>query len=124
MKHIPNPTDVIVGRNVRTRRLSSGMSQGKLGEALGITFQQIQKYEKGANRIGSSRLWEISQILDVPIQSLFDGAGDNPDPEVTTVMDFVSSGQGMSLIKAFVAIVDPVVRQNFIALMKSIPETP
>src|SRR5258706_10394778 len=67
----PNPTDVHVGARVRLRRTLLGLSQEKLGEAIGLTFQQVQKYERGANRIGASRLWELSGVLDVPVQFFF-----------------------------------------------------
>ena len=67
----PNPIDVHVGSRVRLRRTLLGMSQEKLGEAIGLTFQQVQKYERGANRIGASRLWELSAVLDVPVQFFF-----------------------------------------------------
>ena len=70
----PDPTDVHVGSRVRLRRNMMGLSQEKLGEALGLTFQQVQKYERGANRVGASRLWELSGILDVPVQFFFDTA--------------------------------------------------
>ena len=73
-KKSPNPTDKYVGSRVRMRRLMLGMSQEKLGEKLGLTFQQVQKYEKGTNRIGASRLQHISQILKVPVSFFFDGA--------------------------------------------------
>ena len=68
----PNPVDVHVGQRVRLRRTLLGMSQEKLGEAIGLTFQQVQKYERGANRIGSSRLYDLSRVLDVPISYFFD----------------------------------------------------
>lgn len=68
----PHPVDVHVGTRVRLRRTLAGMSQDKLGNALGLTFQQVQKYERGANRIGSSRLYQLSQILDVPVSFFFD----------------------------------------------------
>src|SRR5262252_3005385 len=73
-KKAPNPIDQHVGRRVRMRRLMLAMSQEKLGDALGLTFQQVQKYEKGANRIGASRLEQISHILQVPIEFFFEGA--------------------------------------------------
>lgn len=72
----PNPVDVFVGGRVRLRRTLLGMSQEKLGEALGLTFQQVQKYERGANRIGSSRLWDLSRVLDVPVSFFFEGMTD------------------------------------------------
>ena len=70
---MPHPTDIHVGRKVREARAVKGFSQEKLGNILGVSFQQVQKYEKGSNRIGGSRLWAISQALDVPIAYFFDG---------------------------------------------------
>ncbi len=79
---MPHPTDVHVGRRVRQARLAKGKSQGALGRALGVSFQQVQKYESGANRIGSSRLWDISQTLGTPIEFFFEGlAGDGANGE-------------------------------------------
>src|SRR5208282_2050907 len=71
----PNPVDVHVGSRVRLRRTLLGLSQEKLGEAIGLTFQQVQKYERGTNRIGASRLWELSAVLDVPVQFFFGEIG-------------------------------------------------
>src|SRR5512134_3751494 len=73
---VPNPVDIHVGSRVRLRRTLLGLSQEKLGEAVGLTFQQIQKYERGANRIGASRLFEFSRILDVPVSFFFDDMDD------------------------------------------------
>lgn len=72
----PNPVDIHVGKRVRSRRTLLGMSQETLGDTIGLTFQQIQKYERGTNRIGSSRLWQLSQALDVPVSYFFDGVSD------------------------------------------------
>src|SRR5690349_12335677 len=71
-KDIPNPIDVRVGARLRLRRNMLGISQEKLGEMIGLTFQQVQKYERGANRIGASRLYELSRVLDVPVSFFFD----------------------------------------------------
>src|ERR1700735_1551385 len=98
----PNPIDKHVGARVRMRRLILGMSQGKLGEALDVTFQQVQKYEKGANRIGASRLQQLARVLDVPPSFFFDGApasaapgpGFNEDPGNAYVVDFLSTAEG------------------------------
>ena len=73
---MPHPTDVHVGRRVREARATKGLSQEQLGNLIGISFQQVQKYEKGTNRIGSSRLWDISKALDVPIPYFFEGMED------------------------------------------------
>src|SRR5579862_3410669 len=73
----PNPVDVHVGSRVRLRRTLLGMSQEKLGDAIGLTFQQVQKYERGANRIGASRLYDLARVLDVPVSYFFEELGDN-----------------------------------------------
>src|ERR1700730_16155704 len=113
-KKAPNPTDKHVGSRVRMRRMMLSMSQGKLGDALGLTFQQVQKYEKGTNRIGASRLQHISHILQVPVSFFFDGAptvagmprppGEAPSPAY--VSDFLASSDGLALTKAFMRIDD------------------
>src|SRR3954453_13471931 len=98
-KKAPNPTDRHVGGRVRMRRMMLSMSQEKLGDALGLTFQQVQKYEKGTNRIGASRLQHISRILQVPISFFFDGApeiagqktGAAEIPSPAYVSDFLST---------------------------------
>ena len=83
-KKAPNPTDKHVGARVRMRRMMLSMSQEKLGDALGLTFQQVQKYEKGANRIGASRLQQIAHILQVPVSFFFEGAPNAPRIRRTT----------------------------------------
>src|SRR5689334_5684014 len=80
----PNPIDIRVGARLRLRRTMLGLSQEKLGEAIGLTFQQVQKYERGANRIGASRLYELSRVLDVPVSFFFD----NTDPVRAPAMSF------------------------------------
>jgi transcriptional regulator with XRE-family HTH domain len=107
-KKSPNPTDKHVGSRVRMRRMMLGMSQEKLGDALKLTFQQVQKYEKGVNRIGASRLQQISQILQVPVEFFFEGAptaGGLPDsniaPSPAYVSDFLATSDGLALVKAF-----------------------
>ncbi len=105
-----------------------GMSQEKLGEALGITFQQIQKYEKGTNRIGASRLQHIATVLKVPVAFFFEDAPGTPDEAegfgetqpTSYVVDFLSSSEGLSLNKAFVRIEDPKVRRRIVDLVRSL----
>ena len=105
-----------------------GMSQEKLGEHLGITFQQIQKYEKGANRVGASRLQEISRILNTPVAFFFEGApgqesGEGGFEEASStnyVVDFLSSSEGLQLNRAFVKIEDPKVRKKLVELAKAL----
>jgi transcriptional regulator with XRE-family HTH domain len=129
VKKVPNPIDVHVGSRVRLRRMLVGMSQEKLGDMLGLTFQQVQKYEKGANRVGASRLYQISQILGVPVQFFFDdlpggAAGGAPgfaDGDQTPyVMDFVSSSEGLQLNRAFARIDNSAVRKKLLELVKSL----
>src|ERR1700688_4969982 len=104
-KKSPNPTDKHVGSRVRMRRMMLGMSQEKLADALGLTFQQVQKYEKGTNRISASRLQAISQVLDTPVHCFFDGApksakggqefAESPSPAYVT--DFLTTSDGLAL---------------------------
>lgn len=127
MKKAPNPIDKHVGSRVRMRRVLIGMSQEKLGEALSLTFQQVQKYEKGTNRIGASRLQQISSILDVPVSFFFDGApgADAHDGMAEAnssayVVDFLSTTEGLQLNKAFVQIKDPKIRRKIVELVSAL----
>ena len=126
-----NPIDAQVGNRVRLRRMLIGMSQERLGELLGLTFQQVQKYEKGVNRIGAGRLFEVSRILGVPIDYFYEGvngqmagAGEaaGSAPESPPIMEFVSSGEGLQLSLAFMRIKDPKVRKRVLDLVKSLVE--
>jgi transcriptional regulator with XRE-family HTH domain len=128
-KKAPNPTDKHVGSRVRMRRMMLGLSQEKLGDALGLTFQQVQKYEKGANRIGASRLQQISQILQVPISFFFEGAphspGLQPDglsevPSPAYVADFLATSDGLALTKAFMGIKNAKLRRRIVDLVEQI----
>ncbi len=129
-KKNPNPIDVHVGNRVRMRRMLVGMSQEKLGQKLGLTFQQIQKYEKGANRISASRLFQISEILGVPVQFFFEdlplqeggerAAGLGEAGEQTTIMDFLGSSEGLQLNRFFARISDPGVRRSIIELVRTL----
>ncbi|MET0444109.1 MAG: helix-turn-helix transcriptional regulator [Pseudorhodoplanes sp.] len=129
-KKKPNPTDMHVGSRIRLRRNMLGMSQEKLGERLGITFQQIQKYEKGTNRVGASRLQAIANILGVPVAFFFeDLPGADPasggfaeDNSATLAMEFCTSSEGLQLNRAFVKIADVKVRRRIIDLVKSLAE--
>jgi transcriptional regulator with XRE-family HTH domain len=127
-KKKPNPIDIHVGSRIRLRRTMLGMSQEKLGESLGITFQQIQKYEKGTNRVGASRLQNISNILTVPVSFFFEDApGEQPSSsgmaEASSsnyVVDFLSSSEGLQLNRAFVKIADAKVRRKIVDLVKAL----
>jgi transcriptional regulator with XRE-family HTH domain len=133
MAKIPNPIDKHVGSRVRMRRMMLGMSQEKLGDALSLTFQQVQKYEKGTNRIGASRLQQISTILQVPVAFFFEGApsdgsstdefGEAPSPAYVT--DFLATSDGLALTKAFMKIANPKLRRRIVDLVEQIAdETP
>jgi transcriptional regulator with XRE-family HTH domain len=123
-----NPVDAHVGNRVRLRRMLVGMSQERLGELLGLTFQQVQKYEKGVNRIAAGRLFEISGILGVPVSFFyedFDGrraGGFAEDGGSPPVMDFLASGEGLQLSLAFMRIEDPKVRRRILDLVRSLAE--
>jgi transcriptional regulator with XRE-family HTH domain len=123
-----NPIDVQVGNRVRIRRMLIGMSQERLGDLLGLTFQQVQKYEKGVNRIGAGRLFEVSRILNVPVDFFYEGlnAPEQPgmrEPESSPpVMEFMSSGEGLQLSLAFMKIKDAKVRKRVLDLVKSLAE--
>jgi transcriptional regulator with XRE-family HTH domain len=120
-----NPIDGQVGNRVRIRRMLIGMSQEKLGDLLGLTFQQVQKYEKGINRIGAGRLFEIARILDVPIDFFYEGVssdGHGFAEESAPVLEFVSSNEGLQLSLAFMKIKDPKVRKRVLDLVKSLAE--
>lgn len=132
----PNPMDIHVGSRVRLRRMLLGMSQEKLGDQLGLTFQQVQKYEKGINRIGASRLFDLSKTLGVPIDYFYEDAplsspglaeeaneygeksGEN------TVFDFLSTREGLELNKAFVKISDARVRRTIVELVRNLAGEP
>lgn len=125
----PNDIDVNVGQRIRLRRQILGMSQTTLGDALGITFQQVQKYEKGTNRVGASRLSHIASILSVPVAHFFEGmpnaeGSERPDslqhaPE-NLVTAFLSTSEGLALNRAFTKIGDPDIRKKIVGLVKAL----
>ncbi len=128
IKKAPNPTDKHVGSRVRMRRMMLSMSQEKLGDSLGLTFQQVQKYEKGTNRIGASRLQQISNILQVPVSFFFEGAPDGQNdaagfgeaPSPSYVSDFLATSDGLALTKAFMRIEDAKLRRKIVDLVEQI----
>jgi transcriptional regulator with XRE-family HTH domain len=126
-----NPIDIHVGSRVRFRRMLLGMSQEKLGEKLGLTFQQVQKYEKGINRIGASRLFDLAQVLGVSVQFFYeeaptaearvlasDSAADGPDEH--SIVEFLRSRDGLELNRAFVRIADLKARRAIVDLVRSL----
>ena len=135
-EHRPSPIDVHVGSRVRLRRTLLGMSQEKLGEALSLTFQQVQKYEKGTNRIGASRLQQISKTLDVTPGYFFEGApafeeevgqgaglpAGVSETGSSYVVDFLSTAEGLLLNRAFVRIRNPKLRKRIIDLVSTMAD--
>jgi transcriptional regulator with XRE-family HTH domain len=127
LKH-PHPIDIHVGNRVRMRRRMLGMSQERLAEQLGLTFQQVQKYEHGRNRISAGRLQQLSHILDVPISFFFEStpesAGPVADkgevPSSTDVSDFLAAADGQALLKAFMRINDKSVRRSIVRLLEAV----
>ncbi|MCF8479258.1 MAG: helix-turn-helix domain-containing protein [Rhodospirillum sp.] len=128
----PNPVDVHVGGRVRLRRTLMGMSQERLGEAIGLTFQQVQKYERGANRIGASRLWDLSRVLDVPMSYFFEemdeetaqhspmNIAQRPGEPPEMDADPMSKRETLELVRAYYRISDPSVRKRVFELTKTL----
>ena len=129
-KKTPNPIDKHVGSRVRMRRMMLKMSQEKLGDSLGLTFQQVQKYEKGTNRIGASRLQQISAILQVPVSFFFEGSphvpgyshGMSEAPSPAYVSDFLATSDGLALTKAFMRIKNSKLRRRIVDLVEQVAD--
>jgi transcriptional regulator with XRE-family HTH domain len=127
----PNPIDRHVGSRVRMRRMMLSISQTKLGDALGLTFQQVQKYEKGTNRISASKVQESANFLQVPVTFFFEGAPSVPGapqakgtaaPSPGYVSDFLATKDGLALIKAFMRIKDAKLRRHVVNLVEGIAD--
>lgn len=129
----PDPMDLHVGGRVRLRRMMLGISQDKLGDALGLTFQQIQKYEKGTNRIGAGRLYHMSKILNVPINFFYEDFGneqqemvgfaeDQKEDSMGDFMDLLSTPEGVQLCKSFSSIKDVKIRRKVLDLIKTLSD--
>lgn len=119
----PDPVDVYVGQRVRMRRIEINMSQEFLGEHIGVTFQQIQKYEKGANRIGASRIQQIGKILEVPTSFFFEGApggweGESSSQTSPALLELIGTREGQILVNSFVRITDAEIRRSFVCLIE------
>jgi len=128
VRKAPNPIDKHVGSRVRMRRMMLGMSQSKLGDGLGLSFQQVQKYEKGTNRMGASCLQQISHILQIPVPFFFEGAPHLPGqptgiggaPSPAYVSEFLATTDGIALTKAFMRIKEPGLRRRIVHLVEQI----
>ncbi len=126
----PHPVDVHVGKRLRLKRTILGMSQEALGNAIGVTFQQIQKYERGANRMGSSRLYDFARILGVPISYFFEDYSDGKvasagmaEPDAPSFQhEQLSSRETLEMMRAYYRIENPVVRKRIFDLVKSVAE--
>jgi len=118
-----------VGTRIRMRRQLMNLTQEKLGESLGVTFQQVQKYERGTNRVGASRLWNISRVLDVPISFFYDGLDDDfeyaqaaENGQMPIVYDFINSSDGVAFAKAVSRISNKAVRRQLLELARSLAD--
>jgi len=128
VRKAPNPIDKHVGSRVRMRRMMLGMSQSKLGDGLGLSFQQVQKYEKGTNRMGASCLQQISHILQIPVPFFFEGAPHLPGqptgiggaPSPAYVSEFLATTDGLALTKAFMRIKEPGLRRHILSLVEQL----
>jgi transcriptional regulator with XRE-family HTH domain len=126
-KKQPDPVDTHAGARLRMRRNDLGMSQGALANAIGLTFQQVQKYEKGSNRMGSSRLLQVANVLTVPVTFFFEGGPgrrklSSKAPSPTYVSEFVASEDGSSLIRAFTQIRNAKLRRVIVKMVEGIAD--
>ena len=112
---IPDPIDVYVGGQIRTRRLLLGMNQEELAQSVGLTFQQVQKYESGANRVSASRLWEIAAILNMPIAYFFPAKGGAAQGD-----EYPPDPESIELIRLYYAIADPRTRRQLFDMVKAV----
>jgi transcriptional regulator with XRE-family HTH domain len=129
MATTPLPVDILVGQNIRICRLQAGMSQTELGKRVGVTFQQIQKYERGANRVGANRLSQIADALGVPIIALFEGAdagggGGGPSRHAATGRELLAKPHALRLLQGFDGIKDERVRAAVLKVIETLPKKP
>ncbi|MCD6036024.1 MAG: putative transcriptional regulator [Rickettsiales bacterium] len=130
-----HPVDIHVGKRLRSRRVMLGMSQESLGNGVGVTFQQIQKYEKGLNRVGASRLYEFSRVLEVPVAYFYEGLTSLSGRDDMSQAAFaegsstfeheeITNKEVLSLVRAFNEIADPQARKNVVSLVRFLAKTP
>jgi transcriptional regulator with XRE-family HTH domain len=122
-KSEPNPIDVRVGHRIKARRVDLKFSQTELADHLGVTFQQVQKYEKGRNRVGASRLTQIARFLNVSPSYFFEGTRTTPDKSLRNIEAFVASGDGMALIEAMTKVGQKGLRRQIAMLFEEIANT-
>lgn len=120
----PHPVDLHVGIRIRMRRKEMGVSQERLADALGITFQQVQKYERGANRVSASKLWEIAAALKTPVAYFYDGLGDREavTGQRDAAQEFLLSSEGIELVAAFPRITEPAIRRKIVELVRVVAD--
>ena len=123
VKTQPHNVDIHVGKKIRTQRMMSGISQSELGDRIGVTFQQIQKYEKGANRVSASRLVEIANAMSIDVRSFFDEFDAQDNDNQATRDEFVVSRQGLQLNAAFLSIKNEAVRTRLLKLVQEIAQS-
>jgi transcriptional regulator with XRE-family HTH domain len=122
-KNSSTDVDALVGERVRSRRLQAKMSQATLGEAIGVTFQQVQKYEKGTNRIGSGRLFKIAEVLQCDVTEFYDSVRNNPTIVSTPFSKFLATQEGVAIIEAMVKIKSQALRRAVIDIAEKLAET-
>jgi transcriptional regulator with XRE-family HTH domain len=122
-KHTSTDVDALVGERVRSRRLQAKMSQAKLGEAIGVTFQQIQKYEKGTNRIGSGRLFKIAEVLQCDVTEFYDSVRSDPTITSTPFSKFMATNEGVAIIEAMLKIRSQAMRRAVIDIAEKLAGT-
>lgn len=122
----PNQVDIEVGRRIRLHRLNAKLSQTELGRHIGVTFQQVQKYEKGVNRVGAGRLTQVAAILNVPITAFFDGAANSSKrtADKDTVTELLVAPRALRLLQAFSGIPDPALRSAIVELVEAVRDKP
>lgn len=120
----PHPVDRHVGVRIRMRRKELGVSQERLAEALGITFQQVQKYERGANRVSASKLWEIATTLKTPVAYFYDGLSchESAIAQRDATQEFMMSSDGIELVAAFPRISEPAIRRKIVELVRAVAD--
>ena len=123
LEHAPNPVDRHVGLRIRLRRRELGVSQEKLAESIGLTFQQVQKYERAANRVSASKLWEIAQALKTSVTYFYEGlGGDDQTPAAQQTQDFMLTTEGLELMAVFPRIAQPALRRKLLELVRTVSE--
>jgi transcriptional regulator with XRE-family HTH domain len=121
---LPNQTDVTVGHNIRMCRQHARMSQTELGEQIGVTFQQVQKYEKGVNRVGAGRLVQIANALNVRLPTLFDGVKETSSGATTTPLELIDDAAALKLLEAFADVSDSALRRAIVHLVAQLAAEP